>query len=350
MDLWSSATYREDIESAAKSLDIPMLKGKRILITGATGLICSAIVDLLICCNLTMGTGITIYAAGRNTEKLKKRFAHGLDAGMVPVLYDATEAVTFEFDADCIIHGASNASPELYVKEPVQTMLANINGVHSLLKYAISCHAEKFVYVSSSEVYGKLAHGRPMLEDEYGLVDLLNVRSAYPMGKRAAETMCISYAQQYGVYVSIIRPGHIYGPTAQHSDNRVSSAFARQAAAGEDLVMKSAGTQKRSYCHCIDCASASLTVLTRGENCQAYNISNRDSVITIRQMAQTLADHAGVRLVMDIPSSEEKAAFNPMDNSSLDSAKLENLGWQGQFDAKKGFAHTIAVLREVGGQ
>lgn len=349
MNLWSSATYRSDIEAATRSVDLTALRGKQVLITGASGLIGSAIADTLICCNLTMDAGITVYAAGRSERKLRRRFAHGLNAGLIPVAYDATEAVAFTFGCDYIIHAASNASPELYVKEPVQTMMANITGVYELMKYATGHKTVKFLYVSSSEVYGKLDHGRPLVEEECGHVELLNVRSAYPMGKRAAETMCVSCSQQYQVSVSILRPGHVYGPTAQASDNRVSSAFTRQAAAGQDLVMKSAGTQLRSYCYCIDCATAALAVLTRGENCQAYNVSNSDSIITIRQMAEILAGYAGVRLIMDLPTSAEKAAFNPMDNSSLDSAKLEGLGWRGQFDARKGLSHAIMVLKEVTG-
>lgn len=348
MDIWSSITYQQDIKNALVLLDAEKLKNKKILITGATGLICSAIVDLLICSNLVDGTGMTIYAAGRNTDKIAHRFPQGIGAGLVPVAYDATKALEFDFEADYVIHGASNASPDKYVSEPVDTLMANVQGVGNLLKYAVKSGAQKVVYLSSSEVYGKLAHGNPLKEDEYGDVDILAVRSAYPMGKRAAETLCVGYASQYGVDVSIVRPGHIYGPTAQNSDNRVSSAFARQAAKGENIVMKSAGTQMRSYCHCIDCATATLAVLTRGQSGQAYNISNKNSIITIRQMAEMIARHASVELIMDLPSDAEKAAFNPMDNSSLNSEKLESLGWQGQFDAETGFDHTIRTLKELG--
>lgn len=348
MAIWSSKTYREDVLRALPVLDTDILKGKRVLITGASGLIGSAVTDLLIGCNLEKQAGITIYAAGRNTQKLSERFSHGLDAGLIPVAYDATKAIDFDFPVDYIIHGASNASPDKYVSEPVDTMLANVSGVNNLLSYASKVQTKKVVYISSSEVYGQLAHGSPLVEDEYGNVNILSVRSAYPMGKRAAETLCIGYASQYGVAVSIVRPGHIYGPTALASDMRVSSLFARQAASGTDLVMKSAGTQIRSYCHCIDCATAILAVLTRGESMQAYNISYCQSVITIRQMAEILAKHGNVQLIMDIPTDAEQAAFNPMDNSSLNSEKLEALGWQGCFDAELGFAHTIAVLKELG--
>ncbi len=347
MSVWNSATYRADIGAALPLLDSDKLAGKRVLVTGASGLICSAIVDLLVACNQEKNTGITVYAAGRSVDKLAARFPDGAANGVQFVPYDATGPIDFDFTVDYIIHGASNASPDKYVSQPVDTMLANIIGVHNLLQYAAGMQLDKFLYVSSSEVYGRLQSGQPLREDEYGSTDILSPRSAYPIGKQGAETLCISYANQYGVNVSIVRPGHIYGPTAQSSDNRVSSAFARQAAAGKNIVMKSAGTQMRSYCHCIDCATATLTVLTRGENKEAYNISNKESVITIRQMAQAIADCSGVELVMELPSDAEAAAFNPMDNSSLNSEKLEDLGWQGQFDAQKGFEHTIQVLKEV---
>lgn len=346
MNIWNSTTYRNDILRILPMLDIEMLKGKRILITGASGLIGSAIADVLISCNLEKQAGITIYAASRNSDRIAKRFSHGLNVGLIPVAYDATQEIHFDFDVDYIIHGASNASPDKYVSEPVDTFLANVGGINNLLRYASQIHAKKVVYISSSEVYGKLAHGKPLVENEYGDVDILAVRSAYPMGKRAAENLCIGYASQYAVDVSIVRPGHIYGPTALASDKRVSSVFALQAAEGKDLVMKSAGSQIRSYCYCIDCATAILAVLSRGENMQAYNISNRDSVITIRQMAEIIARHAGVKLVMDIPSSAEIAAFNPMDNSSLNSERLEALGWRGCFDAELGFEHTISIIKE----
>ena len=350
MSIWNSETYRADIRGGAAQLDTEQLRGKRILITGATGLICSAIVDLLIHSNREDGANIVIYAAGRSKSKIEARFPHGKDFGLVPVVYDATRAVDFDFAVDYIIHGASNASPDKYVSEPVDTLTANVFGMANLLDYARKAGAKKTVYVSSSEVYGKLAHGRPLVEDEYGDVDILAVRSAYAMGKRAAETLCIGYHSQYGTDVSIVRPGHIYGPTAQNSDNRVSSAFVRQAVAGENIVMKSAGTQLRSYCHCIDCATATLAVLTRGAGGQAYNISNKNAVITIRQMSEIIARFAGVELIMDMPKDAEKAAFNPMDNSSLSSEKLESLGWNGCFDAPLGFSHTIAVLKELQAQ
>lgn len=94
----------------------------------------------------------------------------------------------------------------------------------------------------------------------------------------------------------------------------------------------------------LDCDSAILTVLLKGECSNAYNISNSKSIVTIKELAEMYADAGGVKVVFDMPSMVEKAAFNPMSNSSLDSKKLENLGWEGRFDAKRGTLHTLLAL------
>ena len=111
--------------------------------------------------------------------------------------------------------------------------------------------------------------------------------------------------------------------------------------------MKSDGRQIRSYCYCLDCASAILKVLIDGKNCSAYNISNPAAIVTIREMAQILAGSGNVALKMELPSEAEKQAFNPMSNSSLNSDSLQRLGWKGLFDAERGFSHTVSILRDA---
>lgn len=339
MNILQSKLYQGDIEKSLSSvLKIEELKSSRILITGATGLVCSAIVDLLISADLD----ITVYVAGRSEKKVIDRFE-----GKVKFLqYDATKPITFDVDVDYIIHGASNASPNLYVNEPVETMQANINGMQNLLEYMYKKSVKKVIYVSSSEVYGRKESIEPFKEYQYGFIDLLNPRSSYSIAKRAAETMCVSYHAEYGIPFNVVRLGHIYGPSASRNDKRVSSDFAYKAAEGENLVLKSDGKQIRSYCYSLDCASAILSVLTSGMDGEAYNISNKDSIINIREMAENLAEAGEVDLIFTIPSKTEVAAFNPMDNSSLDSTKIESLGWKGIFRAKDGLEHTVWILKE----
>ncbi|MBR5336719.1 MAG: NAD-dependent epimerase/dehydratase family protein [Lachnospiraceae bacterium] len=353
MNISESKLWISDIDEVTDALPaLSELSGKGVMITGCGGLICSAVVDVLIRWNETHDEKIKIYAAGRNREKVMKRFEPFTGRGWFEyVQYDATSEDNKLPDyCDYIIHGAGNASPNNIVKEPVETMLGNITGMKSLLEYARAGKAGRILLISSSEVYGKKESDRPNKVDEYGSIDILDPRSSYSVGKCAAETLCVSYGDEYGVDSVIIRPGHIYGPTASETDNRVSSAWAYAVSRGEDIVMKSDGSQIRSYCYCLDCASAILTVLLKGEKSQAYNISNPESVISIKEMAELLAESAGVSLKMELPTDAEKKGFNPMKNSSLDATELESLGWKGQFDAGRGFAHTVEIIKEIKGK
>ena len=345
-----SQTWISDLDEIIDSM--PAISGlvqKKVLITGSTGLICSAVVDILIRWNETHEGKIGILAAGRDIQKIENRFApYSSKEYFTVVPYDSEKSDNyFSFDCDYIIHGASNASPNKFVSNPVETMLSNFCGMKYLLDYAKEKSVNRVLFISSSEVYGKKNDSEPFKTDEYGYIDLLNPRNSYSVGKRAAETLCASYFAEYGVDSVIIRPGHIYGPTASESDNRVSSAWPYMVSRGENIVMKSDGSQIRSYCYCLDCASAILTVLLKGESVKAYNISNADSVISIRKMAEILSSSADVELKIELPTDAEKKGFNPMPNSSLDSAELCGLGWQGLFDAERGFSHTVAILKEI---
>ncbi|MBE7003014.1 MAG: NAD-dependent epimerase/dehydratase family protein [Ruminococcaceae bacterium] len=350
MRIYNSELWLSDLDETILALpELDGLAGEKIFVTGCTGLVCSAVVDCLIRWNINHNKKIKILAAGRNTKNVLDRFApYSGESWFSTVYYDAIAADnSYAMPCDYIIHGASNASPDMIVKEPVETMLSNFVGMKNLLDYAKCVSARRILFISSSEVYGKKQGDEPFHTDEYGYIDLLNPRNSYSVGKRAAETLCVSYAEEYGVESVIARPGHIYGPTATEHDNRVSSAWAYAAAHGESIVMKSDGCQLRSYCYCLDCASAILKILLAGESGKAYNISNPNSVITIKKMAELLANNAKVELKMEIPTEAEKRGFNPMSNSSLDSSDLLALGWEGLFDAERGFSHTINILREI---
>ena len=345
--LYGNPTWISDIDKVIEVVpELDRFAGKSLMITGAAGLVCSAIVDIIFRYNDTHDEKIQVLAAGRWPEEMSARFGDQVNReDFTFVVYDASKTDNvIDVHADYIIHGASNASPNMIVKEPVETMMSNFLGMKYLLDYAKEQGTKRILYISSSEVYGEKEGTEPYKEGQYGYIDLLKSRNSYSVGKRAAETLCASYADEYGMESVIVRPGHIYGPTASPYDKRVASAWSYAVAKGEDIVMKSDGSQIRSYCYCLDCASAMLKVLLCGENCHAYNISNPDSIISIKDMAEILSKSAGVELRMELPTEEERKGFNPMSNSSLESASLTGLGWYGCFDAYHSGSRTCGFV------
>lgn len=273
MRLLDSSLYNADLKKAVSSIDLSSLDGKSFFITGGLGLIASTVVDVLLTYEKT---GI-IYIGARNKEQFEKRYGNLERVRFVS--YDALKPLKLEIVPDYIIHGAGLASPELYTSMPVETILSNVGGIHELLHFAKNNAVERVLYISSSEVYGKKYTEEPFVEDKYGEVNIDNIRSSYAVAKRASEMMCKAYASEYEVDAVIVRPGHIFGPSAKKDDKRISSDFAFKAAMGQKLEMKSAGLQKRSYCYSIDCAVQILIVLLKGKSGQAYNIGH-DEITT----------------------------------------------------------------------
>ena len=334
--------YWDDVRNVLKCIpNIEKLSNTSILITGATGLICSAVVELLFSLNEN-GANIKLFLAGRNKERIEKRFyqfKEGKD--FTYVKYDATVPSELEAEAEYIIHGACNANPAAYREQPVETMLSNLTGLNCLLSLAVRKATKRVLYISSSEVYGDISEKKPYCETDYGYLDILNMRASYPSSKRAAETMCVSYNSEFDLDTVIVRPGHIYGPSITQTDTRATAEFTRNAVLREDIVMKSLGTQLRSYCFSLDCASAILTVLINGKTCNAYNISNKDSICTISDVAKAMASRIGKRVIFQNATTNEKLGFNLMSSSSLNSEKLEQLGWKAQFTLEEGVDRTI---------
>ena len=185
-------TYCDDIQQVfSEHLPWEKLSGTNILVTGATGLIGSTLVNALMA---NPHRDYSVYASGRNLARARKRFENYFSMESFSFIeYDVTLPLQTHIHFDYIIHAASPASPNAFSKNPVEIVKANIQGVSNLIEYGIKHDMKRFLYVSSGEVYGE-GDGRVITEDYCGYVDSLNPRSCYPSSKRAAETLCASYA------------------------------------------------------------------------------------------------------------------------------------------------------------
>ena len=337
--------YEAALASAAR--DSEALSGQRVLVTGSTGLIGSFLVETLLWLNDHRGAGIRVYAAGRSEKGVRARFgaaAERADFQYVP--YDAAQPVSFDFPVDAVVHAACSAHPLAYATDPVGTMQANLAGTMNLLEALRGHEGARLLFLSTGEIYGEnpgLPEG--FSESDHGWVDPMNPRSCYPESKRAAETLCASYVRQYGVDARVARLCHVYGPTLTATNSRADAQFLRKALAGEDIVMKSTGEQVRSFCYVADAVRALLALLVRGEAGQAYNVANRESVASIRQYAETLAEIAGVNVVLDVPPETEKAGYTRISRAVFNPARLEGLGWTGEYDLRAGLQSTFDCLK-----
>lgn len=340
MRLIDSKLYRNDLAAALEKIDLSELRGKSVAITGGLGLIGAAICDLLWC----YGQLESIYILARSQEEYNKRYSGETKIHFAQ--YDALQPLALQIDVDYIIHCAGVAKPNMYISAPVETMLSNICGVLELLKYARANKVKRLLYISSSEIYGSLEQTQPFSEEQYGIINIDSVRSSYPMAKKASECLCKAFASEYDVDTVIARPGHIYGPTANETDTRVSSLFPYLAAKGKAIELKSAGRSKRSYCYAIDAAVQIMYVLLRGDKGQSYNIGSEEAT-TIYRMAEICAAAGGTELRVKESTLDERQAFNPMDNSALDNMRVKQLGYRESFPVKEGLCHTVQILREM---
>ena len=320
------------------------LKGRKIAILGSTGLIASTLVEKLCGLDDALGLGLELIVTYRNKSKAERRFSELRTGCAIEYLrYDVTEPFP-DVDVDFIVHSASPAHPKAFVENPVGVMKANIDGVTNVLEHARAHPETRVLYVSSGEVYGAKTENRPYAETDTGLLDPLNFRACYPESKRAAETLCRCYQHQYGVDSVIVRPGHVYGPALMSESTRVDVQFMRNALAGEDILMKSLGLQRRSYIHVDDVVSGMLFAMLKGGSGEAYNISNRHSDVTIREYAEILAGIAGVSVRMEVDAAS-CAGSSQVQDSTLDSSKLEDLGWVPRIRMEEGLKETFDALR-----
>ena len=347
MSIQNSYMYIADLDTAIEhSIGIEKLKNRTVLITGATGTIGSFVADTLFRYNQISNAQIKVCVVGRHPEKLKCRFENWNDSNLIALPYDIQSNITFDRQVDYIIHAAGNAHPAAFNEDPVGTIIGNINGTYGLLKYGLAHDCTRLLYVSSGEVYGQGELSLNDFSEDYaGYVDGFSPRSCYPQSKRAAENLCFSFTCQYGMETVIARPCHTYGPEITPSDNRASVQFIKNALNREDIVMKSAGSQLRSYNYVADCTSGLLTILINGKSGEAYNVANPAVRITIAQLAEIIAKSAGKKVVYANPTDIDIANRSPIAKQVLSSKKLENLGWRGAFSAEVGIRHTIDILQ-----
>lgn len=351
---------QEDLDRVADdALLEKALRVKRILVTGATGLVGSWLIRALACMNRRHGSGMRIYGVIRNAAKADAIYGDSfrtredvrfLTANITAP--DFAEKMRNESgELDLVIHGAAVTASKMMVEQPVETIMTAIEGTRNVLELAKAAGAQRFVYLSSMEMYGTLADesGRdiPATEDRLGFLDLTKVRTDYPESKRMCENLCIGFGHEYGLSVMIARLSQTFGAGILPWENRVFSQFARSAMQGTDIVLHTKGLSEGNYCYTRDSVRGILTIAVRGEAGQAYNVSNEKTHTTIAKMAQLVAEKiagGAIRVVYDIP---ETNAFGYAADTKLflDASKLRALGWEPEANLEEMYRRLIASMK-----
>lgn len=348
MNLYSNDLYINDIDYVC-GLSLPWnkLQGKSVMISGATGLVGSFLVDVLMSKNINC----KVYALSRNEEKARARFSKwGNNNNLQFIQYDINKPFVNDTigNVDYVLHLASNTHPMQYSTDPIGTITTNIIGLQNMLEFSVAHNATRFAFASSNEIYGENRGDTELFSEEYcGYINCNTMRAGYPESKRCGEALCQAYRSQKGLDIVIPRITRSYGPTMLMSDTKAISQFIKKGIAGEDIILKSTGTQYYSYQYVADTVSGLLTILLSGKSGEAYNIAAENSDIMMKDLASIIAEYAGRKVVFEIPDAVEAAGYSKATKARLDGSKLISLGWSPRYDIRTGLKRTLDILKTV---
>ncbi len=331
-------------------------KGKTFLVTGATGLVGSVFTKALACANERYDLGITLILVVRDEARARLVFEDLGEAGQIIeyVVADMTDielstkiSELYPGSIDYIMHGASITASKQMVDTPVDTIHIAYAGTMNMLKLAIA-KKSKVVYLSSMEMYGTVDKER-VDETELGYIDISNVRSSYPEGKRICECLCNSYASQYDVDVCSARLAQTFGPGIPKSDSRVFVQFANSAINKQNIVLHTMGLAEKNYCYIRDVVEALFVLFLRGKKGEAYNVVNEESHTTVIDMAKMVCKEFAadeITVEFDIPESLAVYGYPADVKLFLTSKKLEALGWEPTVTLKDSYGRLIEYMKE----
>lgn len=344
-----SGLYVEDIQNIiGLNIDWHKLDNSTFLIIGASGMIGTVLIDVLMERNNISNSNIKIYAVGRDLQRAKRRFRTYFENDLFEFIScDINSGLLFDKSVDYIFHCASNTHPKAYATDPIGTIMTNVLGTNNILDFATRVGVKRVVFLSSVEIYGENINGvEKFSEKDVGYIDCNTVRAGYPEGKRVGEALCQAYIAKNNLDVVIPRICRVYGATMLESDSKALAQFIRNAVKGEDIVLKSAGMQYFSYCYVSDVVAALIYILLYGEKGNAYNIADEKSDIFLKDLALLLAKTAETNVVFELPDEIEAKGFSKATKAVLNSAKLKKIGWKPFYDIECGVARTVKLLNE----
>ena len=317
------------------NFDKELCLSKRILVTGGAGFIGSHL------CERLLKQGHSVISVDNYFSGNKQNI---INLEKYPLFEAIRHDITFPLyiEVDEIYNLACPASPIYYQRDPIQTTKTCVHGSINMLGLAKRLNA-KILQASTSEVYGD-PEVHPQVEDYWGKVNPIGIRSCYDEGKRCAETLFFDYYRQCNLKIKVVRIFNTYGPKMHPRDGRVVSNFIVQAINGDDITIYGKGTQTRSFCYVDDLVEGLIAMMNSEEGIIGpINLGNPVE-ITMLELAEN---------ILRLTNSKSKLIFMPlpMDDPRQRQPNInlaiEKLDWKPLISINDGLNRTIEYFRGV---
>ena len=341
------ALYDEILDRIIDStIALDELREKTVVIVGATGLVGVALTDIFMRLNQLYAMEINVIAIGRNEEHLEKLYnRYEKNKLLQTYVCDALVPFFVDLNVDHIIYAASNTHPQAYVNDPIGTIMINVAGAGNWLEYGVRHNVQKFIYLSSVEIYGENRSDVECFDETYmGYLDCNTLRAGYPESKRVGEALCQAYKEKYDLDVVSARLCRVYGPTMLETDSKVIAQFIKNAVDGKDIILKSEGTQQFSYVFSLDAAMGIICLLLKGKSGEAYNVACRE-IFSLKEIAGMTAKIGGCNVYMGLADKEEQKGYSVATKALMNTNKIEKLGWKAMVELEEGLQITIDMKK-----
>ncbi|MBS3094671.1 NAD-dependent epimerase/dehydratase family protein [Candidatus Pacearchaeota archaeon] len=331
--------------------ELMTLEGKTVLITGASGLIASYLVDIISLFNRRLEKPCKMILMNRHKIENGSRLSHLIeDPNISFVTLDVGKKFDISEKPNIIIHAASRANPTAFLADPIDTIDANVNATRTILEYAKDNPLEQFIFFSSAEVYGNPSPNFiPTRENYNGNVDCTHPYACYIESKRICETLCTTFFRKFNVPVKMLRILLAYGPGIKN-DGKVISDFFYKAAKEKQIILKDDGSARRSFCYISDVIRAIFKIMFYGKNGEPYNIGHDEEKenVSILELAEKIAKISNGDVKVSPNLEFQKKAGEPTDNRRVNIDKIKGIGFEPKVSLDDGLKKLKRYYQEAG--
>jgi nucleoside-diphosphate-sugar epimerase len=325
------------------------ISGKTFLITGGAGFLGKNIVWTLQNFNKTSKNKCKIIVIDNYITGLEDQFE--MDDNIVCLKQDISKPLSINQNVDYILHAAGIASPIFYSKYKLETIHSSLQGTFNILDLAVEKNSKSVLFFSTSEVYGSPpSQNVPTSENYNGNVSCVGPRAHYDEPKRMAETLCVTYADVFGVNVKIARPFNIYGPGMRLDDGRGLINILKSAVLNEDLPIYGDGLSTRTWTYITDGVVAFMKILFSDQKGEAFNVGIEDpeiNSIDLGKLIMKITKSKSKLTLQDAPVEAYEKNFD-VNRRCPDMSKMKKLlNFEAKITLEEGLKRTMNWIKEI---